>query len=460
MHIHFNIGIIGHVDAGKTILAKRLTSIASTACYDKHPQAKERGMTIDLGFSALTLPSGQLVTLVDCPGHAGLIRAVFMAANIIDALILVIDGVHGIQKQTIECLALQYALQKPLIIAVTKIDSELCEYLKLKTALKAKFPNVPIIGVSALAGEGITELIQTIQILFSLRSNIAVEAGRHFVAIIDHCFQIKGMGTVATGTCIQGKCQAGESVVLDKEKIKIKGMQSFKQTILECKAGDRVGFHITGYSLDQKSSERTLMYAPGALQFSKRVLCKNLKKIPYYKNDAERCIKRMHISIMNVTALSSNISFLEIKDGTYVRIDDFTGDAFCLLEFEDVVPVLVDSKFIASRLDLEDAACRLAFHGVVVGAAPEDIKVQKERQKELYFDRWHKPGILIVRGLSKVQLEKHAKDTVLIFFDDETIASASILGSFGTSDKFLVHVTNCSKKIKKITLKYIKEFSV
>lgn len=146
----FNLGIIGHVDAGKTTLARKLATIASTACHDKHPQARERGMTIDLGFSALTLPSGQLVTLVDCPGHAGLIRAVLLASNIIDALLLVIDGVQGIQKQTIECLALQHIIGKPLIIVISKIDDSLAKFLKLKAALELKFENVPILGVSAI----------------------------------------------------------------------------------------------------------------------------------------------------------------------------------------------------------------------------------------------------------------------------------------------------------------------
>ena len=53
--LNINIGILGHVDSGKTSLSKLLSSIASTAAFDKNPQSKERGITLDLGFSALYL---------------------------------------------------------------------------------------------------------------------------------------------------------------------------------------------------------------------------------------------------------------------------------------------------------------------------------------------------------------------------------------------------------------------
>jgi len=89
--LNFNVGVLGHVDSGKTSLAKALSTVASTACFDKNPQSKERGITLDLGFSSfqIELPKhlwregtcdneACLVqfTLVDCPGHASLIRTI------------------------------------------------------------------------------------------------------------------------------------------------------------------------------------------------------------------------------------------------------------------------------------------------------------------------------------------------------------------------------------------------
>lgn len=92
-----------------------LSTKFSTAALDKHPQSKERGITLDLGFSCFILPmprhlKAQLLqtqlqfTLVDCPGHASLIRTIMGGAQIIDMIILVVDVTKGIQTQTAECL--------------------------------------------------------------------------------------------------------------------------------------------------------------------------------------------------------------------------------------------------------------------------------------------------------------------------------------------------------------------
>ncbi len=87
--LNFNLGVLGHVDSGKTSLAKALSSVASTACFDKNPQSKERGITLDLGFSSFTVDFPENIkengselysklqfTLVDCPGHASLIKTI------------------------------------------------------------------------------------------------------------------------------------------------------------------------------------------------------------------------------------------------------------------------------------------------------------------------------------------------------------------------------------------------
>ena len=84
-----------------------LSTQLSTAALDKHPQSRERGITLDLGFSAFTVPKPEHLqhipghtlqfTLVDCPGHASLIRTIIGGAQIIDMMILVVDVTKGIQ---------------------------------------------------------------------------------------------------------------------------------------------------------------------------------------------------------------------------------------------------------------------------------------------------------------------------------------------------------------------------
>jgi selenocysteine-specific elongation factor len=171
--LNVNIGILGHVDSGKTSLAKRLSTIASTACFDKNPQSKERGITLDLGFSAFYIEVPAYLkekyknerlfnadyiqlTLVDCPGHASLIRTVIAGANIIDTIVLVIDSVKGIQAQTTECLILAEILSDTIVVALNKVDlleeKEMGPKVnKLKTAFgNTKFgKNVSVLPVSA-----------------------------------------------------------------------------------------------------------------------------------------------------------------------------------------------------------------------------------------------------------------------------------------------------------------------
>lgn len=88
MLLNLNIGLLGHIDSGKTSLAKVLSTISSTAAFDCSPQCKERGITLDLGFSAALLDTPQhlklinpaidkiQLTFVDCPGHASLIKTI------------------------------------------------------------------------------------------------------------------------------------------------------------------------------------------------------------------------------------------------------------------------------------------------------------------------------------------------------------------------------------------------
>lgn len=77
--VNINVGVLGHVDSGKTSLCRALSQKASTAAFDKNPQSQQRGITIDLGFSTFSHPGphGEMqFTLVDCPGHASLIKTV------------------------------------------------------------------------------------------------------------------------------------------------------------------------------------------------------------------------------------------------------------------------------------------------------------------------------------------------------------------------------------------------
>merc|ERR1711971_673137 len=129
--LNFNIGVLGHVDSGKTSLVKAISTTASTACFDKNPQSVERGITLDLGFSSFQCPlpdqiksagySRLQVTLVDCPGHASLIKTIIGGAQIIDLMVLVVDCTKGIQTQTAECLVSDRSSAPPCSSSSTRL---------------------------------------------------------------------------------------------------------------------------------------------------------------------------------------------------------------------------------------------------------------------------------------------------------------------------------------------------
>src|SRR5579884_1169108 len=122
------IGTAGHIDHGKSTLVKALTGIDP----DRLAEEKERGMTIDLGFAWLTLPSGREVSIVDVPGHERFIKNMLAGSAGIDVALLVIAADEGVMPQTREHLDILDLLGvKTGVIALTKIDLVDEEWLAL-----------------------------------------------------------------------------------------------------------------------------------------------------------------------------------------------------------------------------------------------------------------------------------------------------------------------------------------
>ncbi len=272
----------GHVDSGKTSLVKTLSTLLSTAALDKSSQSRQRGITLDLGFSAFFLDDvpAQIkqspiyksqnvdkiqVTLVDCPGHASLIRTIIGGAQIIDQMILVIDAVKGMQTQTAECLVIAEMTTRNLIIALNKIDlfpekeraSRVNQVAgRIRSALRnSRFADAPMVGISACIGGEKVAAIQKDQslqqtsstnidgLLNLIKKHITppnrnyLENDQPFHFAIDHCFPIKGQGTVLTGTVLSGSAKANDMLQFPEIGLerKIKSMQMFRKPILQSK---------------------------------------------------------------------------------------------------------------------------------------------------------------------------------------------------------------------------------
>ncbi|MFN0146860.1 MAG: GTP-binding protein, partial [Dehalococcoidia bacterium] len=125
------IGTAGHVDHGKSTLVRALTGIDP----DRLREEKERGLTIDLGFAWLTLPSGREVSIVDVPGHERFIKNMLAGAGGVDLALLVVAADEGPMPQTLEHLAILDLLDVPSgIVVITKCDLAEPDYLDLVEA--------------------------------------------------------------------------------------------------------------------------------------------------------------------------------------------------------------------------------------------------------------------------------------------------------------------------------------
>ncbi|XP_033153673.1 selenocysteine-specific elongation factor [Drosophila mauritiana] len=423
MPINFNIGLLGHVDSGKTTLAKALSSISSTAAFDKNPQSVERGITLDLGFSGLLvdapahLPQGEQLqfTFVDCPGHASLIRTIIGGAQIIDLMLLVVDAQKGIQTQTAECLVIGELLQKKLIVVLNKIDvypddqrASKLEKLRLrlvKTLEATTFGGqVPICAVSALQGTHIAELQEALrEAYFQPRRNLADPLFMY----VDHCFGIKGQGTVCTGTLLQGKVQVNDMIELPAlgEQRKVKSMQMFRKNVTSASMGDRIGLCVTQFNA--KLLERGIITQPGYLKPIYAV-CLQFKPIRYYK-EVIKSMSKLHISVGHNTVMA-NVTLFRDTDGTfstfqldkeYEYMDEVqpaevqhNDVIYALLQFESPVLTPPHSTLIASKLDMDvlSTSCRLAFWGRIAWQTHSSKYFQEELPKLRIFKRKQKVG--------------------------------------------------------------------
>jgi len=249
------IGTAGHVDHGKSTLVQALTGIDP----DRLQEEKDRQMTIDLGFAWMTLPSGEGLGFVDVPGHRDFIENMLAGVGGIDAALLVIAADEGIMPQTREHLAILDLLEiEALVVVHSRIDLvqepdwiDLVEEDTRTLLSGTRFVNAPMVRVSAVSGEGISELLEILdELLGWSRARSSVQRPR---LPIDRVFTIAGFGTVVTGTLLDGSFKTGQEVEILPQRIgaRIRGLQTHKETVEVAELGSRVAANITGVSVDQ-----------------------------------------------------------------------------------------------------------------------------------------------------------------------------------------------------------------
>ncbi|MGM0402893.1 MAG: selenocysteine-specific translation elongation factor [Thermodesulfobacteriota bacterium] len=261
------LGTAGHIDHGKTSLVKAISGTDT----DRLIEEKRRGITIELGFAAIDLPSGLHIGVVDVPGHEKFVKNMVAGATGIDVVAMIIAADEGVMPQTREhmeicsLLGIHYGF-----VVLTKIDMVDAEWLELvkedvtdfmdKTFLE----DSPIVSVSSITGEGIDEMIAVLDEYCSAlpeRTSTGL-----FRLPVDRVFSMKGFGTVITGTLVSGKIANGEAVMIYPSGItsKIRGLQVHDKTVEASEAGLRTAVNFQG--IDRHTVNRgDVLARPGTL---------------------------------------------------------------------------------------------------------------------------------------------------------------------------------------------------
>jgi selenocysteine-specific elongation factor len=266
------LGTAGHIDHGKSALVKALTGTDP----DRLPEEKERGVTIELGFAQLTLPSGRTMGVVDVPGHEKFVRQMVAGATGIDVVLLVVAADDGIMPQTREHLAIIDVLGIPHgVVAITKSDLADPEWLALVEAdveqlLKGtSIEDSPIVAVSARTGAGLPDLLAVLDAVAGETESRHADLPLRLP--VDRVFTISGAGTVVTGTMWSGVAKTGDQVEIypSGKTGRIRSVQVHSVQVDKAVAGQRAAINIAGLERDE-IDRGDIVAAPGSLTTTDR----------------------------------------------------------------------------------------------------------------------------------------------------------------------------------------------
>lgn len=261
---HIIIGTAGHIDHGKTTLIKALTGRNT----DRWEEEQRRGITIDLGFTYFDLPGGDRVGIIDVPGHERFINNMVAGVVGMDLVMLVVAADEGIMPQTREHMDILGLLGiEKSILVINKcdlVDEEWMELVEeeIKEELEGTFlENAPVVKISAATGQGIPELIDTIE---RLTSDDAAEKDTQTIPRlpIDRAFSISGFGTIITGTLLSGTIAKDTSLMMYPigKECKIRSIQVHGQDVDQCYAGQRVAINLS--NVKKSELKRGCVLAP------------------------------------------------------------------------------------------------------------------------------------------------------------------------------------------------------
>jgi selenocysteine-specific elongation factor len=237
------LGTAGHIDHGKTALVGALTG----ADTDRLPQERERGISIELGFAPLVLPSGRRLSVVDVPGHERFVRTMVAGATGVDLYLMVVAADDGVMPQTREHAAVLAALGVGAgVVAVTKAD--LADPEVAGAEASELLPGAEVVVCSARTGDGVDAVLAALDRVAGVlpgRSDVPADG---VMLHVDRAFSVRGAGTVVTGTLWSGSLGRGDEVTIlpAGRTARVRGVQVHDAAVDRAQAGQRVAVNLVG----------------------------------------------------------------------------------------------------------------------------------------------------------------------------------------------------------------------
>jgi len=336
------IGTAGHIDHGKTTLIKALTG----ADTDRLKQEKERGISIELGFTSFKLSNDNQVGIIDVPGHEKFIKNMLAGAAGVDLAILVVAADEGMMPQSKEHLAILDLLGvKHGVVALTKTDKVDEEWRQLvmedtREKLAGSFlEKAEIIPVSAVEKEGIDALKAELNRIIENISTKKTENNTYFP--IDRVFTLKGFGTIVTGTLFKGVIEVEDELELypQSKKLRVRSLQVHNDQVEKVYPGQRVGINLSGIDKDELQRGDVLAKV------------NSLFKTKYFEAKL-KMLKDLTFVLKNGDQIRFHIGAKEIIGRVYIydKKELFPGEeAYVQFSLEEEIAAFLGEKFVIRR---------------------------------------------------------------------------------------------------------------
>lgn len=377
---HFIIGTAGHIDHGKTSLVKALTGRNT----DRLEEESRRGITIDLGFTYYDDPSGVRIGIVDVPGHEKFVKNMLAGVHGMDLVLLVIAADEGIMPQTREHInILQLLGVKDGIIVITKSDMVDKDWIELVVEdIKENLQNTflkdsEIVVVSSKTNDGIDKLKDII----TEKTKLIEDKSSYVPGVlpIDRVFVLKGIGTVITGTQIEGCFTVNQDVFIYPENIesKIRSIQVHGEDTDKSYSSQRVALNLNKVKKEDISRG-------SVISIKDHLLVSNLIDVKLKLLDDSQYIIRN----------KSRVRFHVASKETFARVNLLDRDelnpgeeCYCQLQLEEDIVARRNDKFIIRF-----------FSPVITVGGGEILEVKPKRKR-----RFREEGIKLLQ-------EKDGKD--------------------------------------------------